>query len=106
MKNIDAATLKDWLARGEAILVDVREPTEHATGVIPGALLVPLATISGCTVPAPEGKKLVMQCRSGARSQTAGETLLRENPELEVYNLGGGILEWVASGGAIESILR
>ena len=102
MKNIDAATLKDWMAKGEAILVDVREPSEHATGVIPGALLVPLATVSGRTVPAPKGKKLVMQCRSGARSQTAGEILLKENPSLEVYNLGGGILEWAASGGAIK----
>lgn len=102
IKNIDAATLKGWLAKDEAILVDVREPSEHATGVIPGALLVPLATVSGHTVPTPKGKKLVMQCRSGARSITAGEILLKENPELEIYNLGGGILEWAATGGAVK----
>jgi rhodanese-related sulfurtransferase len=103
IKDIDSKTLKTWLDKGEAILVDVREPSEHTTGVIPQALLIPLGNVSWHTVPAPQGKKLVMQCRSGARSQTAGHILLKENPDLEVYNLAGGILEWVASGNTVNA---
>ena len=29
IQEIDAATLKGWLERGEALLVDVREPSEY-----------------------------------------------------------------------------
>lgn len=102
MKNIDSRTLKAWLDNGEAVLVDVREPHEHATGVIPQAVLLPLAQVSGRAIANPEGKKLVMQCRSGARSWTAGEILLKEDPDLEIYNLAGGILEWAASGNTVK----
>lgn len=102
IKDIDSKTLRNWLDKDEALVVDVREPSEHATGVIPQALLIPLGTVSRNTVPNPKGKKLVMQCRSGKRSLTAGEILLRQNPELEIYNLAGGILEWIASGNTIK----
>jgi len=102
IKNIDSKTLKLWLEKGEAVLVDVREPFEHSTGTIPGATLLPLASVSKQTIPDFTGKKLVMQCRSGKRSQTAGEILLANNPDLEIYNLAGGILEWAATGGAIK----
>ncbi len=94
--------LKQWLEKDEAIVVDVREPSEHSTGVIPGAVLMPLATVSLRAIPNLRGRKLVLQCRSGARSQTAGETLLKEKPDLEVYNLAGGILEWAAAGNAVK----
>ncbi len=103
IKNIDSTILKQWLDKGEAVLVDVREPSEHATGIIPGAALVPLKTVSLNTIPAFKGKKLVMQCRSGGRSMTAGEMLLKENPGIEVYNLAGGILEWAASGNTVQA---
>lgn len=102
IKNIDSQTLKGWMERGEAVLVDVREPAEHATGIIPGAFLLPLSSVSSRTVPAYEGKKLVMQCRSGKRSEMAGEILLSGAPDQEIYNLAGGILEWVASGNPIK----
>src|SRR6185369_2456049 len=101
VKNIDSSTLRKWLEQGDVIVVDVREPAEHATGVIPGAYLLPLGQVSSTKIPDPKGKKLVMQCRSGARSMTAGEILLSQNPALEVYNLAGGILEWAASGNEV-----
>ena len=38
-KSVEAKTLKAWLASGEAVLVDVREPGEHAAEHIAGAAL-------------------------------------------------------------------
>jgi len=102
IKNIDAATLKHWMDKGEAILVDVREPAEHSAGVIPGAILMPLGNVANFKLPDIKGKKVVMQCRSGARSLTAGEILLKGNPDLDIYNLAGGILEWAAAGHSIK----
>ena len=46
MTEVDAATLKSWMDRGEAVLVDVREENEFARESIPGATLVPLSKSS------------------------------------------------------------
>lgn len=98
MKIVDSATLKRWMENGEAIVVDVREPAEHAAEKIEGAMLVPLGTVHKSAIPCRDGQKLVMHCRSGKRSANACEKLLAENPELEVYNLEGGISAWRAAG--------
>jgi rhodanese-related sulfurtransferase len=102
IKDIDAKTLKNWLENGEAVLVDVREPFEHATGIIPEAVLLPLTFVSTDSIPDPAGKKLVFQCRSGHRSQTACEMLVAQTPYLEVYNLTGGIQQWIAEGNPVK----
>lgn len=101
MKTVDAATLKRWMKSGEAVVVDVREPVEHAAEKIQGATLVPLGTVTKSSVPCCDGKKLVIHCRSGKRSASACEKLLAEDPNLEVYNLEGGISAWAAAGHSV-----
>lgn len=57
------------------ILVDVRTPEEFASGHLPTAVNIPVATI-GATPPTPEKDALiVVYCRSGARSTAAKKTL-------------------------------
>lgn len=94
IKSVDAQTLKSWIDAGEAVLVDVREPSEHQSRNIACATLVPLATIAKHRLPDAEGKKLVIHCQGGKRSMTACEKLLKEDPALELYNLEGGINAW------------
>lgn len=98
LHTVDAKTLRHWIDRHEAVLVDVREPAEHATQNIPGATLVPLTRVSASTLPPHAGKKLVIHCRKGGRGGSACEKLLAENPALEIYNLEGGIESWSAAG--------
>lgn len=98
MKNIDSITLKKWLENGEAILVDVREPSENQANKINGSHLLPLGQVSCDFLPEYEGKKLVIHCHSGKRSQSACAKLLSQNPNLEIYNLEGGIVAWNSSG--------
>ena len=98
VSSIDANTLKTWLKNGEAVLVDVREPAEHHAEKIPGAVLVPLASVSKATLPEYKGKKLVVHCLAGKRGGTACEKLLGEDPSLEIYNLEGGIKAWTGAG--------
>lgn len=98
LQSIDANTLKEWLDRGEAIVIDVREPKENAEASIPGAHLIPLGTIDRNMLPPLHNKKLVLHCGIGKRSQMACEKLLLENPSLNVYNLTGGIKAWQAAG--------
>lgn len=103
IKTINANTLKSWLDNGEAILVDVREPAEYAAERIPGAKLLPLAKISKAALPEIANKKLVVHCKAGKRGSAACEKLLAEAPEIEIYNLEGGISSWTAAGFDVKS---
>ena len=79
------------------VLVDVREPGEHAIVALPGATLVPLAQVLDGTGLAHLAKDvpLVLHCRSGLRSEQAARTLLAAG-HTDVRHLAGGILAWVA----------
>lgn len=98
VKTVDANTLKNWLEKDEAALVDVREPAEYEAEHIPGAVLLPLGNVSIAALPQTAGKKLVFQCKAGKRGGMACEKLLAENPDLEIYNLEGGISAWTQAG--------
>ena len=70
--DISLDDLKQGLADGSLILVDVREAEEFAAGHIKGALFNPLSKFDPAKLPvAPEGKKVIIYCRSGRRSVTA-----------------------------------
>ncbi len=92
-----AKTLKDWLDRGEVILVDVREPAEHAGERIPNTQLVPLSRFNPSEPPEAEGKKLVLYCRTGNRSEQAGRQML-DSGHAMVSHLQGGIEAWKKAG--------
>lgn len=102
-KTIDAKNLKKWLDNNEAILVDVREPAEFEAERIKGSKLIPLQKVSAGALPETNGKKLVIHCKKGGRGGNACTKLLAEKPELEVYNLEGGIDAWKLEGFAIAS---
>jgi len=103
LKTVDAKTLKNWLDRGEAVLIDVREPAEHTAQNIQCATLLPLSGISLSALPPHTGKKLVIHCRKGGRGASACEKLLAEDPNLDLYNLEGGIEAWNAAGLTVAS---
>lgn len=96
--SISAETLKGWLAAGEAVLIDVREPEEFADEYIPGAVLVPLSTLETAALPAADGKRRVLSCLSGKRSAIALERLTRRG-ETDLLHLEGGLLAWKIAGG-------
>lgn len=96
IKSIDLATMQQWLKTGEAILVDVREPAEHAEASIPGAVLLPVSQVNKATLQALGGKKWMLHCKSGGRSSRVCAHLLAQDADLEVYNVEGGITGWLA----------
>ncbi|WP_131783079.1 rhodanese-like domain-containing protein [Legionella gresilensis] len=98
IKNVDAKTVKQWLEEDKAVLLDVREPAEHATKKIAGAHLFPLSQIETGQLPNIDSKKLVLHCQAGKRSTTACQKLMLKHPEVDIYNLEGGIGGWIDSG--------
>ncbi len=86
------------------VLLDVREPEEFVgeLGHIEGSLLVPLDALAR-RIPKLLGyvdRELVVVCRAGARSATAG-AILRKAGFRDIKNLAGGVLAWRAEGGAV-----
>ena len=103
IQTVDPITLKKWLDSREAILIDVREPAEFASEHIEGSTLLPLGKIDKNLLPAMTGQKLVIHCRKGGRGQSACEKLRLQMPNLDIYNLAGGIEAWSAAGLPIAS---
>lgn len=101
IKSVDAKTLKKWLDSSEAMVVDVREPAEHEARKIKGATLIPLSGVCKKLLPDTGSKKLILHCGSGKRSANACEKLLAEDPNLEIYNLEGGISAWSEEGNPV-----
>lgn len=102
VKQIDAKTAHAWLAKNEAVIVDVREPVEYAAMHIPDAKLIPLGIIDTNQLPELGNKKLIIHCQLGKRGGMACEKLCKDNPGLEIYNLEGGIVAWEKAGFKIE----
>jgi len=103
VQNVSAQTLKQWLEKGTAVLVDVREPDEYAAGHIKGAFHMPLGTLTAGELPDLNGRKLVMQCKGSGRSSRACAKVMAEDSELSPYNLEGGITAWAAAGFDVET---
>jgi rhodanese-related sulfurtransferase len=90
------ADVREALAAGDVLLVDVREPNEYAFERIHGALLYPLSTFDPRAIP-DTGRRLVVQCAGGVRSLRAAQALVAAG-HAQVTNLEGGLNAWKAAG--------
>jgi rhodanese-related sulfurtransferase len=97
IQELDAPTVKAWLDRGEAILIDVREPDEHARERIAGAKLMPLSSFDPMRVAADGTRAIILHCASGARSARAA-AMLTGAGITNVAHLKGGIAAWKQAG--------
>ena len=78
-------------------VIDVREYPEFAGGTIPGAKLVPLATVLAESRRWPKERTYVVVCKSGKRSLQAAEQMQAANFS-QVFVLEGGTEAWAAAG--------
>src|SRR5690606_35249514 len=95
--TITASELKAMMDRGEDIfLVDVREPNEYEIVSIPGATLIPKGQfLDGSALERlPQDKKIVLHCKSGARSAEA-LAVVKNAGFSDAVHLGGGVLSWI-----------
>lgn len=97
LQEINAVTLKKWLERDRALLIDVREPGEFFAEHIPGAKLMSLSRFDPTVVPQDNNKKIVFQCQSGTRSAQAAQKMFDLGFN-EVFHLQGGLPTWKAAG--------
>ncbi len=78
------------------LVVDVREPREYRLSHVPGARLVPLASILTGEGDLPRGRAITLACRSGRRSARAAAHLIAHG-YVNISILQGGMLAWEAA---------
>lgn len=96
-REISPAALRAMLESGSALLVDVREPDEFASGHIAGAVNLPLSRFSPDDVPDAQGRTVVLQCAGGKRSGMALERCAMAQSAIDTH-LAGGIGKWKEAG--------
>ncbi|WP_084143501.1 rhodanese-like domain-containing protein [Methylocapsa acidiphila] len=102
VENVTIDELKQGLADGSILLVDVREPNEFAAGRIPGATLNPLQKFDPTILPKEPGKRVVLSCRAGGRSLKALELAQAAGRGDVTAHYPGGFDGWAKAGEKVE----
>lgn len=98
VKNVGVDDVFNMLKdKDKYFLLDVRTPEEYKEGFIENSILVPLSEMEKRLSEIPSDKPVIVYCRSGNRSAQAAEILVKNNFN-SVYNMLGGITEWVKKG--------
>ena len=92
---VTAPQLARLLAQDAVLLVDLRTDAEREVAVLPGAVPVPLDDVLAGTADLPADRRVVLHCRSGARSERAVRAL-RASGHPDAAHLDGGLLAWAA----------
>jgi molybdopterin/thiamine biosynthesis adenylyltransferase/rhodanese-related sulfurtransferase len=95
--TISAKDLAGMLDRDDNVfLVDVREPNEYEIVNIPGATLIPKGEfLNGSALEKmPQDKRIVLHCKSGARSAEA-LAVVKNAGFSDAVHVGGGVLAWI-----------
>ena len=103
-KNLTSAQFEELIKNPNVQLVDVRTLAEHTEGHIPGGLNINVKDEAGFPAAVEsllnKNQEVAVYCRSGRRSRTAAEILVKKG--FKVYNLDKGILNWIEEGREIE----
>jgi rhodanese-related sulfurtransferase len=97
--SVSLETARAELEAGRAMLIDVREPQEHATGVARGARLMPMRQVGArlAEIPSDPKQPVLLICNTQNRSQATMKAL-RQSGFTNVRYVQGGMSEWLRRG--------
>jgi rhodanese-related sulfurtransferase len=84
------ARVRQEVAAGRAVLVDVREPGEWDAGHVAGAIPAPLSRIADAKLP--QDRPLYLYCGAGIRARMAARTLRERGHDARPLSAGYGKL--------------
>lgn len=97
--RITVAEAKEKLDKGEAVMVDVRNPDEYVEVHAKGVRLIPVNEVMHEAKQLrafANGKEVLFICKSGQRSALAAEYATAAGiDELALFNVEGGTTAWV-----------
>lgn len=89
--------------REKAVVIDVREPAEFASGHVVGSRAIPLGNLESATnLPSNKALPVVVVCASGARAARA-VSILEKKGHAKAQVLAGGIRAWREAGLPVET---
>ena len=102
INQMNSDELIELIELNDAVLVDVRTEDEYNSGYIESSLNIDYFS-NEFSVNADKLDKntpIILYCRSGNRSSMSANKISKLGFK-EIYNLEGGILEWIEEGNAI-----
>ena len=110
VENLTVDQTADEIERGDAVLVDLREPGEREEhGAIPGAVHAPRGMLEFWADPSSAyhraefdpNRRVILHCASGGRSALAADTL-QQMGYTNVAHLDGGFNAWKTANRPVE----
>ena len=99
---ISASQLDEGIkAKKQWQIIDVREPSEFATGHVPGAKNIPLGSLENKIGEVDKDQEVVLVCLTGARAYSAWQLLTAKGYDPKFLKvLVGGMEQWRSLGSA------
>lgn len=100
--NVNVQQAKEMIDKGEVFILDVRTQGEYTSGHIKNSTLLAVQDIPANELDSklrelPKNGSILVYCMSGIRSAAASKILV-DNGFSKVYNMQGGITEWINAG--------
>jgi rhodanese-related sulfurtransferase len=94
-KNVSVQQAVQLINRKDALVLDIRDAAEFASGHIPNSRHIPAAEIEKRVKELEKYKErpIVLSCRTGNRAALAC-AILKKNGFQEVFTLKGGVVGW------------
>ena len=94
-KVVSLEAAREAIDKSSAIVIDIREPNEHATGVAKGAKLIPMSQLSQRIkeVPQSPDQPVLLICNTQNRSSRVAEQL-RAAGYSNISYVNGGMSQW------------
>src|SRR5918998_1371032 len=112
IQNLTVDQTAEELERGDALLIDLREPGEREEqGAIPGAVHAPRGMLEFWADPTSSyhraefdpNRRVILHCAAGGRSALAADTL-QQMGDANVAHLDGGFNAWKADNRPVEDV--
>jgi rhodanese-related sulfurtransferase len=100
-QNVEDVNAEDGhgMVEGGGYLLDVREADEWDAGHAPEAVWIPMGDLEARVDELPRDRRIVVICRSGARSHRVAGVLLGAG--FDAVNLDGGMRAWAGEDFAV-----
>ena len=84
---------------GKVLMIDIREPQEHATGVAQGVVLLPMSQLTQrvSEIPKNADRPVLLICNTQNRSRAVTQAL-QEQGFTNIRYVNGGMSEWAKRG--------
>jgi len=102
INQVNSDELLEFIDINNAVLIDVRTNDEYSSGYIENSLNIDYLSIdfNQNVEELDKNTPIVLYCRSGKRSSRSANILSKLGFK-EVYNLHGGILDWIEEGNSV-----